>query len=75
MLTDIGLPKIAGLQLFHELRAVQPSVKVVFCTGFVEDAKQAELLATGALAIIQKPYRVGEVLRVIQGALDKVLET
>ncbi|MBI4535121.1 MAG: PAS domain S-box protein [Ignavibacteriae bacterium] len=70
VLSDLGLPKMSGDQVFRELRKVDPSVKVIFSTGFIQEEKKAELLIAGCLDVVNKPYTVPELLRAVRRALD-----
>ncbi|HCV44394.1 MAG TPA: hybrid sensor histidine kinase/response regulator, partial [Bacteroidetes bacterium] len=71
VLSDIGLPKLGGEQVFAAIRKIDPKAKVVFCTGFIEEAKRELLLEAGAMNIVQKPYKVPEVLSAVREALDR----
>ncbi len=70
VLSDIGLPKMGGEQVFTAIRANNPLARVVFCTGFIEEEAKAMLLQTGALGVLYKPYKVPEVLAEVRKALD-----
>lgn len=70
VLADIGLPKMDGTQLYTELRRIRPHLPVVFCTGFIDDDRQTQLIETGARAVIQKPYRISDVLHAIHSSLE-----
>lgn len=71
VVSDIGLPKLSGEAVLRELIQIDPRVKVIFSTGFLEDEHRADLLRTGALEVIHKPYQVIEVLHSVQRALQK----
>jgi CheY-like chemotaxis protein len=71
VLSDIGLPKLGGEQVFGAIRKINPAAKVVFCTGFIEEAKREMLLEAGAMNIVQKPYKVPEVLSAVREALNR----
>jgi two-component system cell cycle sensor histidine kinase/response regulator CckA len=70
VLSDMGLPRISGEEAFKELQAINPTVKVIFCTGFIQEDKKASLIASGALDVIHKPYTISELLRSVRDALD-----
>jgi PAS domain S-box-containing protein len=70
VLADIGLPKMDGTQLYSELRKIRPDLPVVFCTGFIDDDRHSQLIETGARAVIQKPYRISDVLHTIHASLE-----
>jgi PAS domain S-box-containing protein len=70
VLSDIGLPKLDGEHVLGEIRKMNPSARVIFCTGFIEEETRALLLQHGAIDVLRKPFRIPTVLRVVRGALD-----
>ncbi|MFN0158430.1 MAG: PAS domain S-box protein [Bacteroidota bacterium] len=70
VVSDMGLPKLSGEQVFRQLRKINPSVKVLFSTGFIREEKKKELLDAGAIDFIHKPYKIAEMLNGMRQALD-----
>jgi two-component system, cell cycle sensor histidine kinase and response regulator CckA len=70
VISDMGLPILSGEQVFHELRAVDGRVRLLFSTGYIRDEKRQELLDAGAKCFIHKPYRVDEMLKALRAVLD-----
>jgi two-component system, cell cycle sensor histidine kinase and response regulator CckA len=67
---DLGLPKLGGWQAFQEMREVRPELKVLVASGFVSAELEAEI-AQGKLGeIIEKPYRLDEILEKISAAIN-----
>ena len=71
VVTDVGLPKITGEVLFHELKKLNPSVKVIVASGYIEAESKSEIFKAGVKEFIQKPYLPDEVLRKIREVLDR----
>jgi CheY-like chemotaxis protein len=71
VLTDMGLPVLTGSEEFKKLKKINPSVKVVFASGYFEPDVKSELLKDGANGFIQKPYEPDDVLRIIRKVLDQ----
>ena len=71
VLSDIGLPKLSGEEVCNAIRKIKPQARVVLCTGFIEEGKKRELLESGVLDILYKPYKVPEVLAAVRAALDR----
>ncbi len=71
VLSDMGLPKLSGEQVFFHLRKINPNVKVVFSTGHIREEKKQELLAAGAEDFVHKPYKIDEMLTSIRKVLDR----
>jgi CheY-like chemotaxis protein/two-component sensor histidine kinase len=63
---DVGMPGMGGIQCFKELRKIYPRCKVVFATGYCLPAIPRDEAGRPADAMLQKPYRIAELLKVIQ---------
>ena len=64
------MPKLAGDEVFAELRKIRPDVRAVFSTGYVKKEKTDQLMALGALGVVHKPFTVTEMLTTIRRVLD-----
>lgn len=70
VLSDIGLPKVGGLDLFQAIRKLKPEVKVILVSGYVNEADRERIMKVGVSSFVQKPYRPLDVLKKIREALD-----
>jgi PAS domain S-box-containing protein len=71
VLTDLGLPGMTGIDEFKKLKELNPKVRVVITSGFLDQDVRYKLLMDGAKAFIQKPYQPGNVLQIVREVLDK----
>jgi CheY-like chemotaxis protein len=71
VMTDVGLPKISGDKLFFELKKVNPSVRVVLMSGYIDAGLKSEILKAGVQDFVQKPYNPNEVLRKVRESIDR----
>jgi CheY-like chemotaxis protein len=71
VLTDMGLPKQTGGDVFLKLRQMNPMIKIILASGFIPQNQKSELLKAGAKEFIQKPYVLAEVLQKIREVLDE----
>jgi len=71
VLSDYGLPKFDGYELFQRLRALDPKVRVIICSGFVEPKVKEAMLRDGVLEVVQKPCPARELHRAVRSVLDK----
>jgi PAS domain S-box-containing protein len=71
VISDMGLPKMEGPEVFGKLKEVNTNVQVIIASGYVEPQKKMELLKNGAKEFIQKPYNHSEILKKVRGVLDE----
>jgi len=69
IISEIIMPKKSGMELFNELRAINPDVKFIFVTDYGLN-EQVEYIGREVKAVIKKPYNLQEMARVIREVLD-----
>jgi DNA-binding NtrC family response regulator len=75
VILDIMMPGLDGAGVFEQLKSIRPDVKVVICSGFSVQGKATEMLRSGALAFIQKPYPYDDLFNVIYDVIEEKQET
>jgi DNA-binding NarL/FixJ family response regulator len=70
ILLDVVMPRMSGHQAFQQLRRINPKAKILLITGYSPERVAAELLAQGALGVVQKPYGRRELAHAVRRALD-----
>jgi CheY-like chemotaxis protein len=68
---DLIMPKLGGRETYLRLKQMNPDIRALFATGYGIDDQTQELLATGVLGIIKKPYEMASVESEIRRALDR----
>ena len=71
VLTDIGLPRLDGATVFWALREINPGLRIILASGYLEPQLKSELLKAGAMEFVQKPYEADVILRKIREVLDR----
>jgi CheY-like chemotaxis protein len=66
VLLDVRMAGMDGPQTLAAIRLVNPAVRFCFMTGDSGDYPEEELLKTGSPCILKKPFRLEEVVRVIE---------
>lgn len=56
VISDIAMPKMAGLEFFQNLKKIRPDCPVIFITAYPEFEYMVNALDDGALAFITKPF-------------------
>jgi len=70
VVSDLGLPKMTGQDAFLRMKSVNPRVKVIFGTGYLDPELKTELLNLGAKGFLAKPYSQDELLKRIRDLID-----
>ncbi len=69
VLLDMGLPEVSGSEVLAELVLLNPSVRVISASGYVQPEVKTDAFVTGAMDFLPKPYLVDELLTKVQRAL------
>jgi PAS domain S-box-containing protein len=71
VITDLGLPRMSGRDVFIRVHAARPQVPVIIATGYMDPEMKSELMALGASTLVQKPYLPDEVANSVREALKR----
>ena len=72
IMLDVHMPKMSGKDTFKEIRARGIDTPVIICSGFMVEAdelKQSTGERGGAISVIQKPYSMDTLARVVSQAV------
>ena len=69
LLTDVVMPEMSGPELARHMTALRPEIKIIFTSGYTNDAIARQGVLDPAVAFIQKPYRPKALARKIQEVL------
>jgi PAS domain S-box-containing protein len=58
IITDVGLPGMNGRRLAEAARALRPQLKILFITGYAEDAAAASGFLEPGMAMVTKPFAI-----------------
>ena len=70
ILTDISMPGLSGVELLGRARESRPEVRVIVLSGINDQEHARGLLRLGAFAYLAKPFRLEEVERAVERALE-----
>ncbi|WP_194164638.1 hybrid sensor histidine kinase/response regulator [Microvirga thermotolerans] len=71
LLTDVGLPGLNGRQLADAARLVRPDLKVLFMTGYVENALLKEGFLGPGMEVIAKPIAFDALMEKIEAMIRR----
>ena len=69
LITDVVMPRIDGPTLVREVRETQPKMKVIFISGYAEDAFRKRLDQDAAIHFLPKPFS----LKQLAGKVKEVM--
>ena len=71
VISDLGMPLMGGEEVFSKLVEINPGVKMVFMTGYLEESSRNGILRRGVKNIIHKPFRIEEILECVSHVLGE----
>jgi PAS domain S-box-containing protein len=71
VISDIGLPGLNGRQIIDAAREMRPSLKVLFMTGYAENAAIAAGFLEPGMSMITKPFAMEALATRIREMLEK----
>jgi CheY-like chemotaxis protein len=69
LLTDVVLPLMSGRQLADRLRSMRPEIKVLFMSGYTDDAILQHGILDSGVAYLQKPLTPALLMRKVREVL------
>ncbi len=69
LITDVVMPRMDGPTLIKEVRSKQPTMKVIFISGYAEDAFRKRLDENADIHFLPKPFT----LKQLAGKVKEVL--
>ena len=71
LVTDVGLPGLNGRQLADHARLVRPDLKVLFITGYAEQAAMASGFLVPGMEMITKPFAIDDLAVRIREIIER----
>ena len=62
---DVRLPNMDGVELFEQVKAVDPEVAVIMMTGYSEEELVQKAISQGAYTCIYKPFDINRILTLV----------
>ena len=71
VLSDIGLPKVDGITICKELKALKPLVKIILCSGYAPKDFEERIDELEVDAFFPKPYDPQSLVQSVKRILDR----
>ena len=70
MLVDVVMPRMGGIEFVERARQASPSTRILFMSGYAEDAALLPGRVAVGLPFIQKPFTLKQLGQVVRQVLD-----
>ncbi len=71
LLTDVVMPQMSGPELVSLAQGLRPGLKVLYTSGYTEDALSQHGRLAGGVRLLAKPYLRDELARRVREALQQ----
>ena len=56
VILDHAMPGMSGIEVYKALKSINPQVKVILCSGFMDDSSMQNAIDSGITEFMSKPY-------------------
>lgn len=70
LVTDVVMPRLNGLELYQRVRKIDPTLRVMFMSGYAADILSRRGVPFPGVRLLNKPFTVEDLLLATRRALD-----
>ncbi|MEK7263201.1 MAG: ATP-binding protein, partial [Bacteroidota bacterium] len=71
VVSDLGLPRLSGWEAYLKMKEIQPRIKAILASGYLDPAIRAQMNKEGVRDFMQKPYDPQAILQKIREVIDR----
>ena len=69
VICDLGLPGLMGYDVLRKMKQINPEIRFILASGYLEQVQKSAIFELGAKEILQKPYEFDKMLRSVREVL------
>lgn len=66
VISDLGMPNMNGVEMYNEMKKINPGVKVIISSGYLDRNFRNQMKKNGIIEIVNKPYKFEEIGDVLE---------
>lgn len=74
VILDVVMPRMSGRDAYERIRAISPSVAIMFTTGYSAEMAHTRFIEDTGSALMQKPYSVDSFARKVRDVIEANLQ-
>jgi CheY-like chemotaxis protein len=63
---DLQMPGMSGYEIYHQLKEIQPQVKILLASGYTGDQSEKQIESIGFDGYLQKPFTLKQLSEKIE---------
>ena len=71
VVSDVVMPEMNGPKLFHELRKRNPTIKMIFVSGYAEDAFEDDMPDPDTFDFLAKPFTLKQLVERVKETMAR----
>ena len=71
VVTDLLMPVMGGMEAALEIQKIVPDVRVLFCSGFINESTKPVIKKNDAFELLKKPFHPHDLLATVRKMLDR----
>jgi len=71
VVTDMLMPVMDGMEAALEIQKIVPDVRVLFCSGFINESTKPVIKQNDAFELLKKPFHPYDLLATVRKMLDR----
>lgn len=70
VLSDVGLPRMNGLEAVQKMLDMHPELKVIITSGYLDTTVRDQIKKSNIPHFLPKPFSLGDMLKMVRDAMD-----